>query len=371
MARERFSAVYLLSGPKRQALSRAQDICYEQTVELPDDLIPCEFIKKNVLGNIESFKKSGSAFKAEISYPVEAAASELSQLINVIFGNISLKTGIRLEYLDLSDRFLKAFSGPGFGVRGLRKKLGIFKRPLLCTALKPMGLSSRDLAKLAYQFALGGMDIIKDDHGLTNQCWAPFKERVELCTSAIREANKKTGFTSVYAANITASLVEIKKRALCAKRAGAGVLMMAPGITGFDVMRDVAGDKKIGLPVISHPAFAGSFMASQNSGLSHYCFFGQLNRLAGADAAIFPNYGGRFSFSPKECRSIVRGCCDRMGHIRTIFPCPGGGMSLKRVRQMCDFYGPDVIFLIGGGLMRGNVVSNCLTLRSLVFADRA
>ncbi len=32
------------------------------------------------------------------------------------------------------------------------------------------------------------------------------------------------------------------------------------------------------------------------------------------------------------------------------FPAPGGGMSLDRLPEMSDLFGPDVIFLIGGGL---------------------
>jgi len=32
-----------------------------------------------------------------------------------------------------------------------------------------MGLTNKELAELASKFALGGIDIIKDDHGLANQ----------------------------------------------------------------------------------------------------------------------------------------------------------------------------------------------------------
>jgi len=40
----------------------------------------------------------------------------------------------------------------------LRLLLGVAQRPLLCTALKPMGLPPSVLADLAYQIALGGID---------------------------------------------------------------------------------------------------------------------------------------------------------------------------------------------------------------------
>lgn len=362
----RFRVTYRLSGSRKQAYQCARDICYEQTVELPDELIPKEYIRKNVVGRVEVFKKRDAFFEAVISYPVKAAASELTQFLNVIFGNISLKGGIRLERFELPGSFIKNFPGPAFGVAGLRKIVKAYKRPLLCTALKPMGLLASEMGRLAYQFALNGIDIIKDDHGLTNQPYASFKERVSRCAEAIKKANKCTGFQSIYVANVTSGVSEFKKRALFAKKAGACGLMVAPGITGFDLMRSLACDSEIALPVFSHPAFSGSFVVSPESGISHYCLFGQLNRLAGSDVAIFPNYGGRFLFTAQDCADIARACSEKMGHIKRAFVSPGGGMSLDRVREMREFYGIDVIFLIGGGLMKGNLASNCRNLRRLM-----
>jgi ribulose-bisphosphate carboxylase large chain len=321
-----------------------------------------------VFGRIELFEPwhSGS-YKAVISYAVEIAANELTQLLNVIFGNSSIKPGIRVEHLDLPDSLLRAFNGPRFGREGLRKLLHVPKRPLLSTAVKPMGLSCQELADLAYQFALGGMDMIKDDHGLTDQCCSPFEERVKRCAEAVRKANNKTGGRAVYIANITAPHQEVMKRARTAKEAGAGGLMVAPGIIGFDLMRELADDDGIGLPVMTHPALQGSFVTSRN-GMSHGVIFGQLARLAGADATIFPNFGGRFSFSREECREIVTGTVEPMGQLKAIFPAPGGGMSLARVPEMIETYGQDLIFLIGGGLFKHgpDLVENCRYFRNMV-----
>ena len=102
--------------------------------------------------------------------------------------------------------------------------------------------------------------------------------------------------------------------------------------------------------------------------MSHGVIFGQLARLAGADATIFPNFGGRFSFSREECADIVRGTELPMGHVRTIFPAPGGGMSLARVPEMLETYGRDLIFLIGGGLFKQgpDLVENCRHFRKMV-----
>ncbi|MBM4387024.1 MAG: ribulose 1,5-bisphosphate carboxylase large subunit, partial [Deltaproteobacteria bacterium] len=345
---ERFSVLYSIAGGRVEAAARAEDICIEQTIEFPAKFVRSDFIRGHVFGRIESLERiGGRRYAAKISFDLEVSGSEFTQFLNVIFGNISLKPGVRVEDIELSDGLYAILKGPRFGREGLRKLTGIRKRALLCTALKPLGLSSKELAGLAYNFALGGIDMIKDDHGVADQCFAPFEERVELCAEAIRKADAETGFKTIYIPNVTAPTGKIIERARFARKCGAGGLLIAPGLTGFDAVRALADDDSIALPIFSHPSFQGSFVVNPESGISHYALFGLLNRLAGADAAIFPNFGGRFSFSEEECRGIVRGTGVEKGGIERIFPCPGGGMSLKRVPEMIAFYGADVILLIG------------------------
>jgi ribulose-bisphosphate carboxylase large chain len=366
---ERFAVVYRLTGDQTGALAKAEDICLEQTVEFPAELVPAGFIKSEVLGRIEEFTAAGDGvYLAMISYAVELAAGELTQLLNVIYGNISIKPGIRVESLQLPAALLDHFRGPRFGRAGLRRLLKTSKRPLLATAIKPMGLSAVELADLAYKCALGGIDIIKDDHGLSNQCFAPFDERVKACADAVARANRETGGSSIYVANITAGPLDIIRRAAVAKNYGAGGLLVAPALVGLDTMRFLADDDSLGLPIISHPAFQGSYVIGGDSGLSHYVLYGQLARLAGADATIYPNFGGRFSFSKEECISIVAGTAAPMENVRSVFPCPGGGMSLAGVPELLEVYGQDVIFLIGGGLFKHgpDLVANCRYFRDLV-----
>ncbi len=367
---ERFSVTYRLFGGEKDTRAKAEDICIEQTVEFPADEVPEGIIRDHVFGRIESFERyDNESFKAVISYAVEIAAGELTQFLNVVFGNSSIKPGVRVEHLDLPESLVRCFKGPRFGRVGLRNLLQAPKRPLLSTALKPMGLSSQELADLAYQFTLGGMDLIKDDHGLSNQSCSPFEERVSLCAAAVQRGNKETGQRTLYVANITAPHSEVIQRARFAKRAGAGGLMAAPGLIGFDLMRELADDDSLALPILTHPALQGSFVASRN-GISHGVIFGQLARLAGADATIFPNYGGRFSFSRDECKEIAGATSAPMGHLKSIFPAPGGGMNLERVPEMIETYGRDLIFLIGGGLFKHgpDLVENCRYFRKIVEA---
>lgn len=364
---DRFNVVYRLTGDETEAHTKAREICVEQTVEFPADLLPPGDIRDSILGRIESLAATGpDSWEASISYAVETTGVELLQLVNVMFGNSSIKPGIRVERLDLPDSLLRAFKGPRFGREGLRRLLGADRRPLLSTALKPMGLSARDFGEIAYRFALGGLDIVKDDHGLSDQSFAPFRERVQLVVEGVERANRETGGKCIYAPMIAGPADGIVDRALFARQAGATALLVAPGLVGIDTMRVLADDDRIGLPILSHPAFQGSYVMSPDSGVSHYALFGQINRLAGADAAIFPNFGGRFSFTLGECRSIVDAASEAMGHIKPAFALPAGGMSLERVPDMVNTYGCDVILLIGGGLYRGDLVENCRRFRTLV-----
>lgn len=359
---ERFTAIYHLQCPPDEAAVRARDICLEQTVEFPQELIPNAAIRDGIVGRIDTLEPlGGDRFETRIAYPVEAAGSELTQLVNVLFGNISLKPGVRLVGIELPASLAGQYRGPRFGQNGLRELLDVWDRPLLCTAIKPMGLSPQALADLAYRLALGGIHLIKDDHGLGNQDFCPFDERVRLCAAAVAQANRETGQQCLYVPNVTAPAGEIRRRAQLAREWGAGGLLVCPGLVGLDAMRALADDDDLALPILSHPAFQGAYCLHPDSGLAHGVLYGQLNRLAGADATIFPNWGGRFSFTQAECRDLVYGATRDMGRIRPIFPVPAGGMRLDRVADLCDFYGRDSILLIGGDLhaQGADLVENC------------
>ena len=218
---------------------------------------------------------------------------------------------------------MRQFKGPRFGRAGIRALTGVSDRALLGTAIKPMGLPPAGLAELAYQLALGGIDIIKEDHGLTDQPFAPFAERVPRCAEAVARANRETGYHCLYVPNVTAPADRIVARARQAKDWGAGGVMVAPGLTGWDTLRLLAEDDALALPILCHPALLGTFAVSPDQGMAHQVVFGQLPRLAGADATIFVNYGGRFSFSRGRLPEHRRG--DRTAGRRSAADLPDPG----------------------------------------------
>lgn len=355
---ERLFADYLLEGDEAEAAAKARDVCLEQTVEFPGELLPPGPIPDSIVGRIESLEPAeapsggGRAFRARISYAVETAGGDLVQLLNLLFGNISIKPGIRVVGVELPPSVLSAFRGPRFGRKGLRERLGVEGRPLICTALKPQGLSAAELAEQAYKFALGGIDLIKDDHGLADQAFCRFEDRLAACAEAVARANRETGGRCAYLPNVTGPADKVLERARRARALGAGGVLVCPALTGLDAMRAIAEDDAVGLPVMAHPAFGGSYVTAPANGLSHGLLYGTLARLAGADMSVYPNYGGRFSFSRGECAEIARATAEGLGGLKDAFPAPGGGMTTDRAKDMLEVYGREFVLLIGGGLHR-------------------
>ncbi len=366
----RFVATYDLFGPPDAGRLHAESIAVEQTIEFPADLVADDDIRGQVIGRIESLEEvEEGRSRARISYAVETTGGELPQLLNVLFGNCSLFPGVRLVGLDLPRDLLDALPGPRFGLAGLRGLFGAPARPLLATALKPMGRPSDALAQVAWALAAGGIDIIKDDHSLANQPFAPYGERVQACAAAVRRANDETGGRSIYMAALNGPVDALVDRARLARDAGAGGLLVLPGIAGLDIVRWLAASDEIALPIMTHPAFLGSMVVHEDGGIEHGLLFGTLFRLAGADLSVFPSYGGRFSFSRASCTSIARASAAPLGGKPASVPAPGGGMTLGRLDELMAFYGPDVALLVGGDLHRGDLVANVRRMRAAV--DRA
>ena len=343
----RLRVTYHLACSSRLAARQARDIAFEQTVELPEDAVP-PGVAARVVGRVESVESFGRGrSRAVISFDPVAVCGDLPQLLNLLFGNISLKTGILVAGLEWPNDLLAALPGPRLGIAGLRDLTGARGRPLLCTALKPLGLSATQLADLAYRFARAGVDLIKDDHSLANQMTAPFGERVERCHEAVVRANDETGGNALYFPNVTSSPTELLARAGLARNAGCRGVVVNALPAGLGAVGAVAA--ATGLATMSHPSLAGAFFRPDH-GIAPEVLLGDLFRVAGSDAVIYPNVGGRFTFSEATCAAINARLRGPLGPVSPAFPVPAGGIDAARVPHWIERYGPDTILLIGGSL---------------------
>ena len=96
---------------------------------------------------------------------------------------------------------------------------------------------------------------------------------------------------------------------------------------------------------LAHPSFGGA------SRIAPELLIGTLFRLFGADAVIFPTHGGRFGYTAETCRRIAAAARVNWVEMRRALPVPAGGITLARVPEILDFYGPDTMLLVGGSLL--------------------
>ena len=96
------------------------------------------------------------------------------------------------------------------------------------------------MASLAYDFAVAGLDIVKDDHGLADHEFCPFEKRVELCQRAVEKANAETGGATLYAPNLIGAPETIYRQLAFARQAGVGALMISPMLVGPAFLHELA-----------------------------------------------------------------------------------------------------------------------------------
>ena len=286
----------------------------------------------------------GGKFEVRIGLAAATTGPEAGQLMNMLFGNSSIHADIELHDAVFPASLLAAFGGPNHGLAGLRARVGAKDRALTCSALKPQGLDARGLAKIAGQLAAGRLDYIKDDHGIADQRYSPFAERVPAIADAVRDARAADGGRTVYLPSLSGNLDQLRAQVKIARQAGLNAALVAPMITGLAGFHTLVRENP-DIAFMAHPALAGA------SRIAPPLLLGKIFRLLGADATVFPNHDGRFGYTRQTCHALADAARSPWASLKACVPVPAGGMTPERVPEMLQFYGRDVMLLIGGGLL--------------------
>jgi len=339
----RIQAVYRVHSDANSIAARARGIAVEQSVEMPTGPIGDAYVLDEIVGRVEDVKDLGSgAYEVRIGLAADTTGFEAGQLANMLFGNTSLQSDAELVDAVFPAEFAQIFGGPNQGMAGLRARVKA-KGALTATALKPQGSPPAVLAKLAQDIALGGIDYIKDDHGIADQSYSPFAERVPAVAEAVAKAAAQTGIPTRYLPSLNGNLDAMRKQIALCRKHGLDTVLATPMLAGLSQFHTLKKENP-DFAFVAHPSFGGLAMAPS-------FLFGKLFRLLGADAAIFPNHGGRFGYTPEECRRLARFALEDWPCVKPCIPVPAGGMSLDRIPEMLDFFGRDVMLLIGGSLL--------------------
>lgn len=342
---ERFTVTYHVRSTAADIEARAQGIAVEQSVEMPLAAIRDETVLSDIVGAVEHIGDMGNGvFAVGIGLATATVGEDAGQFLNMVFGNTSLHDDVILKDIAIPERLTHLFGGPKHGIAELRFRLKLHDRAMTGSALKPQGLPAEDLAILAEHLTRGGLDFIKDDHGLADQHYSSFAERVSACAVAVARGVRSTGHPTRYIPSLTGNLDQMRAQAALARDEGLDCVMLAPMICGFSTMQALVRDFP-DMAFFAHPSMGGA------ARIAPELLIGKLFPLLGADSVIFPGYGGRFGYSRETCHDLAANARHPYSGSKSALPVPAGGMTLERTKEIIDFYGNDTMLLIGGNLL--------------------
>lgn len=287
----------------------------------------------------------------QIAYPEVNIGEQIPMLLTTVVGNISMGGDIKVVDIRFPEKYVAGFKGPKFGIEGVRKILGVEKRPLLNNMIKPCtGYRLEVGAELFRKAALGGCDVIKDDELIADASFNSALERVKRYMEIEKEVYQEKGEHTLYTVNVTDKIPKVFENAKRAVELGCNGLMINYLAVGFPVMQALAEDPSINVPILAHMDVAGAMYMSPWHGLSSHLVLGKLPRLAGADIVVIPAPYGKAPVIDYKFRNVARNLAFPLYSLKPSFPMASGGITPSMVPAVMSALGNDVIIGSGGGI---------------------
>jgi 2,3-diketo-5-methylthiopentyl-1-phosphate enolase len=290
-------------------------------------------------------------YLVQIAFPWVNFGAQIPMMLTTVVGNLSMGGKIKLMDLKFPKSFTKGFKGAKFGIKGIRDLLQVPERPLLNNMIKPCtGYPPQAGKDLFFEAARGGADIIKDDELLADAPFNTLEERIPLYMEAADKAEEEKGEKTLYAVNVTDRIPKVLENAEKAIELGTNCIMINYLTAGISVLRALAEDPSITVPILTHMDFAGALYESPFSGVASPLVLGKLPRLAGADIIVFPAPYGKAPYLKERYIQTAKTMTYPFHSITPVFPMPSGGIAQPMVDELMNDLGYDIVIGAGGAI---------------------
>lgn len=287
-------------------------------------------------------------------------ANILSSIAGNIFGMKAVE-GLRLEDVSFPKSILAGFSGPRYGIKGIRERMKVKNRPLIGTIIKPkLGLTWKEHAKSAYESWLGGCDIVKDDENLSSQKFNEYEKRLSRTLEMADKAESETGEKKGYLVNVTAETKEMIKRAQLAEKMGGKYIMVDIVTEGYGALQTLR-EANFNLIIHAHRAMHAAFTRNKEHGMS-MMVLADFARLIGVDQIHIGTGIGKLEGSIKDIEELdeemelkkVKETHNRLsqdwGKIKNVLSVSSGGLHPGHIPFLVNHLGKDLVIQMGGGI---------------------
>jgi ribulose-bisphosphate carboxylase large chain len=246
-----------------------------------------------------------------IAYPTRLfdRGGNVQNILTYVVGNVlGMKEVSALKLLDVwfPPAMLEQYDGPSYTINDMRKYLGVYKRPILGTIIKPkMGLTSAEYAEVCYDFWVGGGDFVKNDEPQANQDFCPYDQMVKHVKEAMDKAVKETGKKKVHSFNVSAADFDTMiSRCEMIKNAGfqqGSYAFLIDGITAGWTCVQTLRRKYPEVFIHFHRASHGAYTREENPFGFSVLVLSKFARLAGASGIHTGTAGvGKMAGTPTE-----------------------------------------------------------------------
>lgn len=287
----------------------------------------------------------------QIAFPWKNFGHQIAEMLSSVQGNISMAGKIKLLDLEFPESFTAGFSGPQFGIKGLRELMKVPERPLILGMIKPCtGADAKTTGEIYSELARAGVELIKDDELIADPEHAPFEKRLEYCLEAGLKAEQETGNKSIYFINVTDRPDRMIAKARRAVELGATALMVNVHTTGFGTIAMLADMPEVKVPILSHPCYAGSSYMSPHYGISSSLALGKFQRLDSADVVVYPAAYGKVGAIRERYIRAAQAMLSKMHKLKRTWPLPAAGLHPGMIPAVMHDLGSDVIMGCGGAM---------------------
>ncbi len=300
-----------------------------------------------------------------IAYPQELFEKDnvpniLSSIAGNIMGMKAVKT-IRLQDVSFPKLILKSFSGPKYGIKGIRKMMKIKSRPLIGTIIKPkLGLNVKHHAQSAYESWKGGCDIVKDDENLASQKFNIFEKRLSKTLEMADKAEKESGEKKAYLVNVTAETKEMIKRAQLVEKMGGKYVMIDILTAGWAALQTLR-EANFKMGIHAHRAMHAAFDRNPKHGIS-MMVIADFARLIGVDQIHIGTGIGKLEgkiqdikelseeIEMKDVKATDKRLKQKWEKIKPTLSVSSGGLHPGHVPFLIKNLGKDLVIQAGGGI---------------------
>lgn len=318
-----------------------------------------------------AYSTDGNTVK--VAFPTEHfEPGNIPQMLSVVAGRIFGLTNLgHLRLLDIQfpAAYVKSFRGPAHGSEALHQYFDNPERPLVAALMAPeVGMDLKTYMQKASAVLLGGCDIVRDSHQLTDLPNNRFEERVKGVLALRHEAAKKTELPKLYFPNVTGAGDVVLKRTQFALQAGCKGVVIDFQTCGFGILQMLRNEFP-DLIIYADRTSHGAQARNKRHGIS-MTTLGKLARLAGADLVEIGSVTGDMIETQAQVVQLhaillaehyitqdLRRLNQNWFGLKKAVPVISGGITSDDIRDLRYTFGHNMVLQFGRSLTGGDNVT--------------